>query len=163
MSCLNEEKGNTGIRCNEPQQQCLSSGTRWRTAASAATALLQYSNTLQSSSSKKRHGSYIQIHTRTSWSSVLQYHCNLSGADQGTLLWNRTRCLWNKKRNNNGNNNTQSSSIGSSTMYAYKVTSRLLRRHLNHHRTYFYAGTKNRKMSHTKTLSSWIQTSDNEV
>ena len=27
-SCLNEEKENTGIRCNEPQQQILPSGTR---------------------------------------------------------------------------------------------------------------------------------------
>ena len=51
----------------------------------------QYSNTLLYTAA----GRYIRIHTRTSRSSVQYNDYNRSGP--GTLLWNRTRCLRNKK------------------------------------------------------------------
>ena len=100
----------------------LPSGTRWRTAAGSRSSCSNSSiATLQSSSSRSTWQVYIQLHTRKLCSSVqLQYNYNLSG--QGTLLWNRTRCLRNKKRNNTSNNTRQSSSGGgNSTIYAYKT------------------------------------------
>ena len=90
----------TMTNSSSKQQQLNSNiGTYYRTAATEV------------------HGRHIQIHTRTSCSSVW-YNNFLSG--QGTLLLNRTRCLQNKKRNNS-KNNTQSSSGGSSTMYPHKT------------------------------------------
>ena len=95
-------------------------------------------------------GIYKCIIVRCAVAYTTRYDYNLS--DPASLLWNRTRCLRNEKRNDS-NNNTQSSSSDSNTMYAYKLTSRWLRRHLNHHRTYFYAGTKKRGKCHThKTI-----------
>ena len=121
--CYIEDK-KAWIRRNEPQQQNLPSSTRWRTAAAISSSC---SNRCSNSSiathyraAAEVHGRCIQSHTRTSCSSV-QYIYDWSG--QCILLWNRTRCLRNTKRNTNGNNSTQqsSSSSGSSTMYAYKT------------------------------------------
>ena len=73
-SCLNEEKENTGNRCNEPHQQILPSGTRRRTAAASSSSCSNSSiATHYRGAAVEVHGRCIQIHTRTSSSSV-QYN-----------------------------------------------------------------------------------------
>ena len=65
-----EEKESTGIRCNEPQQDILPSGTRWRTAAAThdvrRTAAYNSIVLLQSiiRSRYSRQSTHVKVHTR---------------------------------------------------------------------------------------------------
>ena len=88
-----------------------------------------YSNTLQSSSGR----STWQVYTNT-YSYVAQqrqYNRNLSGQD--TLLWDRTRCLRNKTETTVKTTHRVAAAATALCMHV-KLTSRWLRRHLNHHR-----------------------------
>ena len=123
----------------------LPSGTRWRAAACSSCSNTTIATHYRAAAAAEVHGRYIQIHTRTLCSSA-QYNCNLSG--QGTPLWKRTRCL----RNSNKTTHNRAASAAAAALCMHiKLTSRLLRRHLNHHRTYFYTGTSQREMTHKNT------------
>ena len=95
---------NPGIRCNEPQQQVLSSGTYWRAAAAAKTPV----RATDRNDAAELHGTDIQIHARTSYSSV-RYNYNISGP--ATLLRNHTRCLPKKRWNNNRTHENNSKAL----------------------------------------------------
>ena len=77
-----------------------------------------------------------------------------------------TALLLQQQQQYSNTQSSSSSSSGSSTLYV-QLTSRLLRRHLNHHRTYFYSeGTKKKtwNMAQKKTKKpSEIRTTDAEV
>ena len=114
------------------------SGTRWRTAAASSSSC--------SNSSIATHytaaGRYIRIHTRTSCSSVQYTSYNRSGP--GTLLWNRTRCLVTKR-----DIVITTHRAAAAVCMHMKLTSRLLRRHLNRHRSlYVFLRWNQKKRNH---------------
>ena len=131
--------------------------TRWRTAAASSSSC----SIKNVATHYTAAGRYRRIHTRTSCRSVQYNNYNLSGP--GTL-WNRARCLRNRQTTVIP---TQSSSSGSNTMYRsihIKPTSRLLRRHLNHHRSsYIFLHWYKKKGNVKKKNRYWIRTSDAEV
>ena len=112
-----------------------------------------------SSSSTATHyttpGRYTR-HTRTSCSSA-QHHV-YSGSGPGTLLWSRTRCLRNKTRKTVIRVTTHSAAGAAAPaapciMYV-KLTSRLLRRHFDHHRWSYIFLHWNKKNNVTKKKTS---------
>ena len=124
ISCLNEEKENTGIRCSEPREQILPLRTRWRTAAASSSSCSNRSIATHYTAA----GRYIRIHTRTSCSSVQYNNYNRSGP--GTLSWTRTRCLYVTKREKKVIATQRAAAAAPATLLNY----RLLRRHFTHHR-----------------------------
>ena len=95
---------------------------------------------------------------------------NYNRSGPGTLLWNCTRCLRDKKRKKTVTTTHRAAAAAPTALLCMytKLTSRLLRRHFNHinylwsHYTYFYTGTK-KNVTKSNPITYRARTSDAEA